>query len=95
MKTQTLTSASSVSTIQLQFPSFGNSNAERSIEITFNFEAGTVAWRNRVFKVNQRLIAVRFPQPLTISIYLSKPFCIGNLFCTAIIQNPKYKIAYL
>ena len=59
MKTQTLTSASSVSTIQLQFPSFGNSNAERSIEITFDFEAGTVAWRNRVFKVNQRLIAVR------------------------------------
>lgn len=59
MKTQTLTSASSVSTIQLQFPSFGNPNAERSIEITFNFDAGTVAWRNRVFKVNERLISVR------------------------------------
>ncbi|MEM7725865.1 MAG: hypothetical protein AAF208_05765 [Cyanobacteria bacterium P01_A01_bin.45] len=56
MKTQTL---SSVSVITLNFPSFGNPNAERSIEITFDFEAGTVAWRNRVFKVNQRLIAVR------------------------------------
>jgi|GEM_PF-5331654 len=58
MQTQTLVSTS-VSVITLNFPSFGNPNAERSIEITFNFEAGTVAWRNRVFKVNQRLIAVR------------------------------------
>ena len=56
MKTQTLTS---VSVITLNFPSFGNPNAEREIAITFNFDAGTVAWRNRVFKVNQRLIAVR------------------------------------
>ena len=54
MKTQ-----SSVKTITLNFPSFGNPNAEREIEITFNFETGTVAWRNRVFKVNQRLISVR------------------------------------
>ena len=67
MKTQTLTSASSapsceartVSVITLNFPSFGNPNAEREILITFNFEAGTVAWRNRVFKVNERLISVR------------------------------------
>ena len=56
MKTQTL---SSVSVITLQFPSFGNPNAEREIEIAFDFEAGTVAWRNRVFKVNERLISVR------------------------------------
>ena len=56
MKTQTL---SSVSVITLQFPSFGNPNAEREIAITFNFEAGTVAWRNRVYKVNERLISVR------------------------------------
>lgn len=56
MTTQSLTS---VSVITLQFPSFGNPNAEREIEITFNFEAGTVAWHNRVFKVNERLIAVR------------------------------------
>ncbi|MEM7590652.1 MAG: hypothetical protein AAF383_03875 [Cyanobacteria bacterium P01_A01_bin.83] len=58
-QTQTLTSASSVSVITLNFPSFGNPNAERSIEITFNFDAGTVAWRNRIFKVNERLIAAR------------------------------------
>ena len=45
--------------INLNFPGFGNPNAEREIEITFNFEAGTVAWRNRVFKVNERLISVR------------------------------------
>lgn len=50
MKTQIIT---------LQFPSFGNPNAEREIEITFDFEAGTITWRNRVFKVNQRLISVR------------------------------------
>ena len=56
MKTQTL---SSVSVITLQFPTFGNPNAEREIEITFDFEASTVAWRNRVFKVSQRLISVR------------------------------------
>ena len=56
MKTQTL---ASVSVITLQFPNFGNPNAEREIEIAFDFEAGTVAWRNRVFKVNERLIAVR------------------------------------
>ena len=56
MTTQSLTS---VSIITLQFPSFGNPNAEREIKITFNFEASTVAWRNRVFKVNERLIAVR------------------------------------
>jgi hypothetical protein len=43
MKTQ-----SSVKTITLQFPSFGNPNAEREIAITFDFDAGTVAWRNRV-----------------------------------------------
>ncbi|MGB5710288.1 MAG: hypothetical protein WBM44_05195 [Waterburya sp.] len=49
MKTQIIT---------LQFPSFGNPNAEREIEITFKFEAGIVTWRNRVFKVNERLIAV-------------------------------------
>ena len=55
--------------IKLQFPSFGNPNAEREIEITFNFEAGTVAWRNRVFKVNERLISVR-------KVYLEKGF--GN-----------------
>ena len=54
MNTQTL-----VSVITLQFPSFGNPNAEREIEIAFDFEAGTVAWRNRVFKVNERLISVR------------------------------------
>lgn len=54
MNTQTL-----VSVIKLQFPSFGNPNAEREIEIAFNFDAGTVAWRNRVFKVNERLISVR------------------------------------
>ena len=45
--------------ITLNFPSFGNPNAEREIEITFNFKAGTIAWRNRVFKINQRLISVR------------------------------------
>ncbi len=50
MKTQIIT---------LQFPSFGNPNAERNIEITFDFDANTVAWRNRVFKVNERLISVR------------------------------------
>ena len=50
MKTQIIT---------LNFPSFGNPNAEREIEITFDFEAGTVAWRNRAFKVNERLISVR------------------------------------
>jgi hypothetical protein len=55
MTTQSLTS---VSVITLQFPSFGNPNAEREIKITFNFEAGTIAWRNRLFKVNERLIAV-------------------------------------
>ncbi|MGB5713611.1 MAG: hypothetical protein WBM44_22210, partial [Waterburya sp.] len=54
MKTQTL-----VSVITLQFPSFGNPSAERNIEITFDFDANTVAWRNRVFKVNERLISVR------------------------------------
>ena len=54
MKTQT-----SVKTITLNFPSFGNPNAEREIKITFDFDASTVAWRNRVFKVNQRLISVR------------------------------------
>ena len=54
MKTQ-----SSVKTIALQFPSFGNPNAERKIEITFDFDAGTVAWRSRVFKLNERLISVR------------------------------------
>lgn len=36
MKTQSL-----VKTITLQFPSFGNPNAEREIEITFDFKAGT------------------------------------------------------
>ncbi len=50
MKTQIIT---------LQFPSFGNPNAERNIEITFDFSNCTVAWRNRLFKVNQRLISVR------------------------------------
>ena len=50
MKTQTIT---------LNFPSFGNPHAERTIEITFNFETGKVSWRNRVFKVNERLISVR------------------------------------
>jgi hypothetical protein len=55
MTTQSL---KSVSVITLQFPSFGNPNAEREIKITFNFEAGTIAWRNRLFKVNERLIAV-------------------------------------
>lgn len=45
--------------INLNFPSFGNPNAERNIEITFDFDTNTIAWRNRVFKVNQRLIAVR------------------------------------
>lgn len=54
MKTQ-----SSANTITLQFPSFGNPNAEREIEITFDFEAGAIAWRNQVFQVNQRLISVR------------------------------------
>ena len=69
MKTQTLTS---VSVITLQFPSFGNPNAEREIEIIFNFEAGTVAWRNRVFKLNERLISVR-------KVYSDKGF--GNSDC--------------
>ncbi len=45
--------------INLNFPSFGNPNAERNIEITFDFDANTVDWRNRVFKLNERLIAVR------------------------------------
>ena len=46
-------------TIKLQYPSFGNPNAEREIEITFDFSNCTIAWRNRLFKVNERLISVR------------------------------------
>jgi len=45
--------------INLNFPSFGNPNAERNIKITFDFDTNTIAWRNRVFKVNERLISVR------------------------------------
>ncbi len=45
--------------INLNFPTFGNINAERYIEITFDFDTNTIAWRNRVFKVNERLISVR------------------------------------
>ena len=62
MKTQIIT---------LQFPSFGNPNAEREIEITFDFEEQTIAWRNRAFKVNQRLISVR-------KVYLDKGFSGSN-----------------
>ena len=58
MKTQIIT---------LQFPSFGNPNAEREIEITFDFEEQTITWRNRVFKINERLISVR-------KVYLDKSF---------------------
>ncbi|MEL6440588.1 MAG: hypothetical protein AAFQ80_15180 [Cyanobacteria bacterium J06621_8] len=45
--------------ISLAFATFGNSNADKNIEITFNFDQSIVSWRNRIFKVNERLLTVK------------------------------------